>query len=75
MNPRRWYTLICGIVLFVGGGLGIWYVLRNHRVVINENIDKAKGTARSVWGKVSNAASKLGHTEKDPTPVPIGFNR
>jgi len=67
-------ALLIGGVLLLAAGI---YGLMNYKRVaewltVGEN--KARGMARSAWGRVANAADNLTHTERDPQ-TPIGFNR
>ena len=63
---KTFHFVILGIaaVLAVIGSILVWRAAPNSK--IGQATDRVHGTAKSVWGKVEDAASKLGHTEKDP---------
>lgn len=60
------YIAIASAIAAVVSGTLIWKNRKKIHDFSCELSGTAKTKARSVWGKVENAASNLVHTEKDP---------
>lgn len=62
------YLAIAAAIAAIGTGVIIYKKRDYIRNSFATGSQRAKGMARSTWGRVADAAGKLGHTERDSQP-------
>jgi hypothetical protein len=63
---RSLYFGIAGCLVIAAIAVFGWTKRDYIKNTFNAGVPKVEGMARSTWGRVSNAASDLLHTERDP---------